>query len=274
MYNYSRGTKILLYSFLVAYSCVTLMPFIWSIFASLHPRSDIVEGNIVTNATWTLENYQYILFEMENFARWIFNSFFVAIVGTAMNVVLNTMAGYSLSRLHYPGRGMILNFILVVMIVPGQILLIPNYILMSNIGLLDTYTSLILPSAVNATYIFMMYQFFKNFPDEVEEAASMDGLSGWQTFWKISFPMAKPAIATMALFIFQGFWNSFQAPLLYISSVEMYTLPLGLQDFTMQYVNQWNLIMAGAIISIIPMIILYILLNKYFMEGAKIGSDK
>ncbi len=269
-----RSSAIILYGLLVTYALVTLYPFVWSLMASLHSRADIVTGNVISLDGITLDNYLTIFTDGGSFPRWIFNSFFVAIIGTMINVVLNSMAGYAISRIKFKQSKYFLWLILAVIVVPGQVLLIPNYLIMKNMGLLDTYGALILPACVNATYIFMMSQFFKNFATEIEEAAYMDGLGKTAIFFRISMPMAKPMIATQALFIFQGFWNSFQQPLLYMQSESMYTLPLGLQSFQTQFASQWNLIMAGSILSILPMVLLYILLNKYFMEPSAVGGEK
>ncbi|MCC5891199.1 MULTISPECIES: carbohydrate ABC transporter permease [Exiguobacterium] len=270
-----KWPRVLLYVILVSYALITMYPFLWAVLASFKPYSEIVAGGLTL---WpenpTLANYQHIFTNDPLFPRWIMNSFFIATVGTIVNVIFNTMAGYSLARLRFPGRNYLFLLILAVMMVPGQILLIPNYLIMRSLGILDTYAALIVPGAINFAYIFLMRQFFINFPREVEEAAQVDGLNRFQTFWRIVFPMAKASVATQAVFVFLGFWNEFLKPLLYITSPEKYTLTLGLQSFQSQNATQWNYIMAASVVSIIPIIILYILLNKYFMQGLRIGGDK
>lgn len=158
--------------------------------------------------------------------------------------------------------------------VPSQILLIPNYLIMKAFGILDSYNALILPSAINFAYIFMMRQFFITFPKELEESAQLDGLGRMGIFFRIVVPMAKSSIATQGIFVFMGFWNDFMRPLLYITSENKYTLTLGLQSFQTQHGMQWNYIMAAAMITILPIIFLYIILNKYFMTGMRIGGEK
>jgi multiple sugar transport system permease protein len=145
---------------------------------------------------------------------------------------------------------------------------------MRDFGLLDTHASLILPSAINFSFIFLMRQFFINFPKDIEEAASIDGLNRFQVFFKIVIPMAQASIATQGIFSFLGIWNEFMRPLLYISSPHRFTLPLGLQTFQDLYATQWNYIMAGSVITLLPILILYIVLNKYFMQGFRVGGDK
>ncbi len=274
MYKTSNSFKVFLYGILIIYAIITLYPFVFSIMASFHTRADVVGGNVMNFNGLTIGNYIEIFIDQTYFLRWIFNSFLVATIGTIINVFFNSMAGYAISRIKFSGSKWFLWLILIVIVVPGQVLLIPNYLIMKNFGLLNTYAALILPAAVNATYIYMMSQYFKNFSKEVEEAAYLDGLGKISIFFKIALPMSLPMVATQALFIFQSFWNSFQQPLLYMQDESMYTLPLGLQSFQTQFASQWNIIMAGSIISIIPMLILYIILNKYFMEGTTINGEK
>lgn len=270
-----KWSRAILYAILIIYALVTLYPFLWAVMASFKPYKEIVAGGLnILPQEGTLDNFKYIFTKDPLFVKWIFNSFIIAGIGTIVNIIINTMSGYALARLRFPGRNYIFLLILAVMMVPAQILLIPNYLIMKSLGLLDSYSALILPGAINFAYIFMMRQFFINFPKEVEEAAQVDGLNRTQTLFKIVFPMARPAIATQGVFVFLGFWNEFLKPLLYISSPEKYTLTLGLQTFQSQNLTQWNYIMAASVVSIIPIILLYIMLNKYFMQGMRIGGDK
>lgn len=263
----------LVYICLIGYSIVALYPFIWSLLGSFHSRIDVISGNIIFGQ-YTLDNFKEILLTDPLFVRWILNSVMIAIVGTTICVTLNTMAGYAISRIKFKGSALFLSIVLTVLVIPGQTLMIPNYLIIKNMGLLNTYTSLILPGAVSATYIYMMSQFFKDFPVEVEEAAVVDGLNRVQIFRRIAVPMARPAIMAQTLFIFISFWNSFQNALLYIQDESKYTLQLGLQSFQSANVSQWQLILAGAMISIIPVLIIYIVGNKYFMEGVTFGGTK
>lgn len=270
-----KWSRILLYFILICYALVTLYPFLWAVLAAFKPYREIVAGGMsLLPKNPTLENFNYIFTRDPLFPKWILNSFIVSTIGMIVNVILNSMSGYALARIRFPGRHYLFLLILAVMMVPGQILLIPNFLIMKSLGFLDSYKALILPGAINFAYIFMMRQFFINFPKEVEEAAYIDGLNRSQTFWKVVFPMARAPVATQAIFVFLAFWNEFLKPLLYITSPEKYTLTLGLQSFQSQNATQWNYIMAASVVSIIPIIILYIALNKYFMQGLRIGGDK
>jgi len=267
--------RIILYVILIIYALITLYPFLWAFFGSFKEHAEIVGGGLhIIPRNPTLGNFIHIMTRNPNFPRWVMNSLYIATVGALLNIVFNSMAGYALARLSFPGRKSLFTVVLAVIMVPGQILLIPNFLIMRDLGILNTHWSLILPSAVNFTFIFMMRQFFINFPKDIEEAAQIDGLGRFQMFFRIVFPMARAAIATQGIFIFLAQWNEFLRPLLYISSPELFTLTLGLETFQDRYATQWGLIMAGSVISLIPILILYILLNKYFMQGFRVGGDK
>lgn len=255
----SKVLKIILYIVLIAYAIVTLYPFLWALAASFKPLKEIVSGNPnLLPKHFTLANYQYITGTSSLFTKWFMNSVIVSIIGTIVNLFLNTMAGYALARLNFPGRQRIYYTFLALMMVPAQVLLIPNYLILMNLGMLDTFSSLILPAAINIGNIFMMRQFFLSFPMDVEEAAEIDGLGRVATFFRIVMPLARPSIATQAIFVFMGFWNNFMQPMLYISTPKKYTLTLGLQTFTSQATGvRWDHTMAASIISIVPIIILY-----------------
>lgn len=271
-----RFFKILLYAIMIAYAIVTFYPFIWAVAASFKPLKEIVSGGMqIFGGEFTLANYQYILGRSENFPRWFLNSLIVSIIGTSVNLFLNTMAGYALARINFPGRERIYWGMLAMMMVPAQVLLIPNYLIISGLGMKDSFTALILPAAINIGNIFMMRQFFLSFPKDVEEAATIDGLSRTGTFFRIVMPLAKPSISTQAVFVFMGFWNEFLKPMLYMTTPSKYTLTLGLQTFKSQNAGQrWDQIMPASIISIIPIIILYIIFNKYFLQGVRMDGEK
>lgn len=272
-----KSLKIVLYTIVIGYALITLFPFVWAIAASFKPVSEIVSGNMsLIPENPTLDAYRDLLVDNNMFWKWLLNSFFIAGVATICNVVFNTMAGYSLARIHFKGKNIVANLIIATITIPAQVLLIPNYVIITTLGLNDTYTAVILLSAINASYIIMMRQFFINFPKEVEEAASIDGLSRFGIFWRLSFPIAKPAISTQALFIFMGVWNEFLKTKLYLASPNKYTITVGLQALSQSQGDSipWDLIMASSVMSIIPMIILYIILNKYFLEGVRIGGEK
>ena len=268
--------KILLYTILILYAVLTFYPFVWAIAASFKPYREIVSGDmsLIPNE-FTLDNFRYVLGRSSLFMRWFLNSVIISVIGTTINILLNTMAGYALARLNFPGRERIYYGFLALMMVPAQVLLIPNYLILMNLGMLDSFSALILPAAINIGNIFMMRQFFLSFPKDVEEAAAIDGLGRFQTFFRIVMPLAKPSIATQAVFIFMGFWNEFMKPMLYLTTPSKYTLTLGLQTFQSRNGGvRWDQTMAASVITISPIVIIYLLFNKYFLQGVRMDGEK
>lgn len=276
MKSKKRAGRIALYAVLIIYAFITLYPFLWMVAASFKPLREIVGGNMsLISENMTLDNYATIFGHSSLFPRWFLNSLFVATVGTVINVFINSMVGYSLSCLNYPGRNKIHHALLLLMMIPGQVLLIPNYLLLKEFGMLDSYAALILPAAANIGNIFLMRQFFMNFPHDVAEAAEIDGLNRYGVFFRIAMPLARPTIATTAIFGFMGFWNAFTAPMLYIKTDTKYTLTLGLQSFQSQNAGtMWNQVMAAACISVVPIIIIYLIFNKFFLVGLRMDGEK
>ncbi|GKU83586.1 hypothetical protein NCCP28_29820 [Niallia sp. NCCP-28] len=215
--------------------------------------------------TWSLGGYEKI-FDSQ-FPKWISNSLIVAFLTTIFNIFFNTMAGYALARIDFKGRKVLFSLLLVLIMIPSQVTMIPLYIVISNLGLINSYWSIIFTTMINIGYMFMMRQFFINFPRDVEEAAEMDGLTKFGTFIRVVLPNAKAAIATQGVFVFMGVWNEFMKPLLFLSSPDKYLLTQGLNALSKTFKNstQWDVIMAGSIISIIPIFVIYFLLNKYFI---------
>lgn len=272
----TKISKILLYTILILYAVLTFYPFVWAIAASFKPYREIVSGDmsLIPNE-FTLDNFRYVLGRSSLFMRWFLNSVIISVIGTTINILLNTMAGYALARLNFPGRERIYYGFLALMMVPAQVLLIPNYLILMNLGMLDSFSALILPAAINIGNIFMMRQFFLSFPKDVEEAAAIDGLGRFQTFFRIVMPLAKPSIATQAVFIFMGFWNEFMKPMLYLTTPSKYTLTLGLQTFQSRNGGvRWDQTMAASVITIIPIVIIYLLFNKYFLQGVRMDGEK
>jgi len=268
--------RIGLYIILLLVSAITLYPFLWMLAASFMPLIEILRGGLsLVRPGMSFDNYRFIFGVTAYFPRWFMNSLIVAIIGTILNVILNTMAGYSLSRLEYPGRQKVYYALLALIMIPGQVLLVPNFILITRMGLLDSYAALIIPAMVNIGFIFMMRQFFVNFPSDCEEAAYIDGLGRFSCFFRMVMPLARTAIATQAILVFMSFWNEFTRPMLYLRSMELFTLPLGLQQFQSRDAGQmWNQIMAAASVTVVPVVILYLVFNKYFMKGIRTDGEK
>ncbi|PAE25906.1 MULTISPECIES: carbohydrate ABC transporter permease [Bacillaceae] len=268
-------SKRLLYVILVLYAVTTLVPFLWALSSSFKTLEEIISGTMnFIPKNFTLANYQQIFVEQELFPRWLLNSLIIAVIGTLLNIIFNSMAGYALARLAFPGKKTLFIIILAVLMIPAQVTMIPNYLILKELGWLNSYQGMIVPSMVNATFIFMMRQFFINFPKELEEAAQLDGLSRLGIFFKVVLPLAKPALAAQAIFVFMGFWNDFMRPLIVMTDTEMYTLPLGLNTFKGQFVSYWNYIMAASMVFTLPVLLLYAFFNRYFIKGISFTGGK
>jgi multiple sugar transport system permease protein len=267
--------KTLLYILLTFYAVITLIPFLWALSASFKPLSEIVSGepNFFPKS-FTLDNYKQIFFQEPLFLRWLFNSVFIAITVTLLNLLFNSMAGYALARLQFRGKRFWFFLILAVLAVPAQITLIPTFLILKALGWLNSYQGMIVPSMVNATFIFMMRQFFVNFPKELEEAAQLDGLNTWGIFRHIVLPLAKPALAAQAVFVFMGSWNNFLLPIVILFDPEMFTLPLGLNTFKGQLISYWNYIMAASMVFTLPALAIYAFFNRYFIESVTFTGGK
>ncbi len=267
--------KALLYVLLTLYAIITLIPFLWALSASFKPLTEIVSGepNFLPK-NFTFDNYKQIFLQEPLFWRWLFNSVAIAISVTLLNLLLNSMAGYALARLRFVGKRFWFFLILAVLAVPAQITLIPTFLILKAIGWLNSYQGMIVPSMVNATFIFMMRQFFVNFPKELEEAAQLDGLNTFGIFRHIVLPLAKPALAAQAVFVFMGSWNNFLLPIVILFDPEMFTLPLGLNTFKGQYISYWNYIMAASMVFTLPALGIYAFFNRYFIQSVTFTGGK
>ncbi len=262
----------LLYAVAILYAVITLLPFVWSVYTSLKPTSQAF--NILTPLSMlNFKSYVSILHDFP-FTHWLFNSLLVAVIVTGGNLVVNTLSGYAFARLRFPGRGLLFYVFLGVMMIPGQVLLVPVYILLANLGWIDTYQGLSIPFLLSPFMIFLARQFFLGMPKDLEEAGRIDGLSHWGVFFKIFLPLSRPLLAAETILTFQGNWNSFLWPVLLETSQNMYTLPVGLNSFYGQYNAYWNSVMAGVILLTLPMVIVFLIFQKQFVKGISTSGLK
>jgi multiple sugar transport system permease protein len=267
--------KVLLYVVLVVYAVITLIPFLWALSSSFKTLDEIVSGTIsFIPKHFTLDNYKQIFIEQAMFPRWLLNSVIIAVTVTILNLLFNSMAGYALARLQFPGKKPLFIIILAVLMIPTQVTMIPNYLILKQLGWLNSYQGMIVPTMINATFIFMMRQFFINFPKELEEAAALDGLSRIGIFFRIVLPLARPALAAQAIFVFMASWNDFMRPLVILSDPQLFTLPLGLNSFKGQYISYWNYIMAASMVFTLPVLVIYVFFNRYFIKGISFTGGK
>lgn len=199
--------------------------------------------------------------------RWFFNSAFVAVIWVIGRTFTSATAGYAFARMEFPGKNILFLLVLSTLMIPGMVTIVAKFLILREIGLLDTYGALTLPFLADAFGIFLMKQFFESIPVELEEAARIDGASRYRMFAQIILPNAMPAIVALCIFSFQGSWNAFLEPLFFISSADLFTLPLGLAYFRQANYTEWPILMAMAVITTTPMAIFYIVFQRWFLEG-------
>jgi ABC-type glycerol-3-phosphate transport system permease component len=264
--------QALLYLLLVVIGVILFMPFILASLGSFKTSAEIIAypPNFFPRE-WLWENWVRVwntdLGQGGTFPRWLFNTAFIAVSVAVLQVIFCSMAAYSFARLRYPGRDLVFNFMLATMMIPGAVTLIPAYVLMSKLRLLNTYWSLILPGMVTAGSIFMLTQFFKAIPRDLEEAAHIDGANQFQIYKDVILPLARPALLTVFILQFQGMWNAFLTPLLYLNAPRMWVLNVALSVFQDNFQAAWNLILVGAMFNAIPVILLFFFFSKYYIEG-------
>jgi ABC-type glycerol-3-phosphate transport system permease component len=250
-----------------------LLPFLWMVLTSVTPLKEVGKAQLPSD--WQWENYGKV-FQLPNvlFARWYFNSIFIAAWVTFLQVLTSSMAAYSFSRLQWPGRDKVFLLYLATMMLPGLVMMIPNYQIMITLGLVDSYAGLIIPAAFSAFGTFLLRQFMLTIPTSLDEAAEIDGASKWQIFWEIIMPMSRPGVITLAIFTFIGNYHSFFWPLVMLKSQDHLTLPVGLLYFDSTRGEETNLLMAGVTMSVIPMIVLFVVLQRYLVKGIQLGAVK
>jgi multiple sugar transport system permease protein len=262
--------KSLFYLILILYAVITAIPFLWSLatsFKSLPESARAVPTGLPLH--WTLDAWTGTngVLTAGSFPRWFFNSLLVAAIVTVANLFLDSLAGYAFARLRFPFRNTLFFILLGTMMIPAAMTLVPVYIVLVKLHWIDTYYGLTVPFMVSAFGIFLMRQFFMTLPVELEEAGRVDGLSRFGIYWRIALPLSKPALATLGILQFQGNWDSFMMPSFIASSENMLTLPVGLAHYSGTYLTFWPEEMAGSMIVILPILVAYIFLQRYFIEG-------
>lgn len=247
------------------------IPLLWAFRLSIQESYSTFVSIIPSTEEFTLNPYISLLKD-KLFLRWILNSIIFAGGVTIMNLIISPMAGYALAKKRIPGHEFLFLFILALWVIPFQVTLIPLYIGLSKVGLTNTYLGLILPLAVDPLAIFLMRQYMIGIPDVYEEAALLDGCSKFQSFFKVILPMAKPGLMVVAVTIFMFTWGNLIFPLVLTNTDSMKVLTVGIAEFSYGDLQDWGRTMAGSLIGAIPTILLFIVLNKYFMKGIIIGE--
>ena len=267
-----------IYGFIIFGAVTMLAPFLWMVTTSLKTAGEVFSYQkpwwydwVPTSFVW--QNYVKA-FHVVPFARFYLNSIFVVILTTLGSVSTSALAAYAFARLRFPGRENIFFAYLATMMIPGAVTMIPVFILLQQLGWIDTYKAVILPGIFTAYGTFMLRQFFLTLPKDLEDAAKIDGCSYFGIFWRILLPLSKPALATLTTFTFMGCWMNFMWPLVVLNSHEKFTLPVGLAYFQSLHHTDWTLLMAGSVMMILPILVLFIFNQRYFVEGIKLTGIK
>ena len=253
----------------VLITILALAPFILTVSGSFKTKSEILDWPpSIIPQVFRWENYVEVWNNSRYFPQWILNSVFLAAFHLLVYLGICSLAGYAFARLRFPGSSVLLLAIIGSLMVPGQVLWVPKFLILNQVGLVDNLLGIALPDLAEVFGVFFMTQFFKSLPKELEEAASIDGASTFRTFRQIILPNAYPALAALAILRFQAEWNSFQWPLIVVRSPEHLTLPLGLASFQGLFGVNWNWVLAGAMFNAVPIVLLVIFFQRYFIRTA------
>ncbi len=269
----SRAAWVVLHIAVIVGAAAMFFPFLWTFITSITPGA----GFSITPKLWP-ENPSFsayeTLFTERPFARVVLNSLMLAVITTIVQLFTSATAAYAFSRLPFRGRGVVFAVYLATMMIPLQVLVVPLFAQLKTFGLLNTYLGALLPTFASAFGIFLLRQAVNQVPRELDEAATLDGAGHFRVFFSIILPNIKPALATLTIFAFMGSWNSFLWPLIVLRSPELQTLPIALAGLQGQYTTAWDVVMAGSVISVLPMLALYIFAQKYIIQGVASSGIK
>jgi multiple sugar transport system permease protein len=258
---------------------IFLYPFVIQIASSFKSESDAAANPLspIPHPATVANSFAKLFNGTTDFPLWTFNSLVVTLFVTGGRVLLDSLAGYALARLRFPGRKLLFAGVIAVMAVPPVVLLIPKFLVLNQIGIYDTYSAMILPLLADAAGIFIMKQFFESIPVSVEEAARIDGAGPFRMYWSVVLPMAKPAVITLTILSFQGSWNEFTNVLVAVQNPNLYTLPRGLADLVSGSLGagtQYPLKLSAALLATIPVAVVFVLFQRHFVRGGNAGVEK
>jgi multiple sugar transport system permease protein len=281
----------LFYLILTIGAATMIFPFLWMVLTSVKPESEIFARTLTLHnllpSVWKWDNYTRAM-QAAPFGRYFWNTVVIAVGGTGLMLIISSMAAYAFARLRFPGRQAIFIALLATMMIPAQVTMIPSFIILRHIplfggndllgngghGWLNNYLGLIVPGTAGAFGIFMLRQFFQGLPRDLEDAARIDGANEFTIYWRLILPLSTPVLAALGTFGFTARWNDFLGPLLIMSEDSMKTLQPGLQVFQSQYGAQWDLLMAGTVLVTLPVILVFLFGQRYFVSGITLGGVK
>ncbi|MWV42174.1 ABC transporter permease subunit [Paenibacillus sp. HJL G12] len=268
--NKSKRSKLfygLLLIVLVIFSIVTLFPFLWMISSSLRTDVDLFKNpmNWIPHTLY-LDNYKEVWTAIP-FAKYFFNTFKLSVIITVLQVIICSMSAYAFAKLKIPFKNVIFILFMTNLMMPWHSIMVPQFSVVSSLGLYNTHTGYILIQLFSGFGIFMMRQFFMGLPNELNEAARVDGYSEWKIFWKIMMPLSAPGLSTLGIFTFTFMWNDYLAPLIYLNDDALKTLQLGLKAFQTEHTTDYGLLMAGTVFATIPMVIVFLIGERFFIQS-------
>ncbi len=268
--------RVILYLILAIVAVIILIPLFWMFATSIKPKNQLFTRDIQWwPASPTLDNYKNLLDNPSTpIVSWFTNSIFIASAVTLLVLAVDSLAAYGYARMEFRGRKFIFNMLVFTLFLPGILFLVPNFLTVNALGLRNNYLGVILPALAGVFGVFFMRQFFESIPKELEEAAHIDGATTLQTFWSIALPLAKPALATLGVITFLGSWNDFLWPLLILQDRNLQTLPIGLRSLQGSYTSEYGLMMAGAVVAAVPVLILYIVLQRFIVASVASSGIK
>ncbi len=259
---------------LMLLAVLSLAPLLWMLSVSLMPRGEASQfPPPFLPSQPTLEGYRD-LFATAGLGRNFANSLLVSAAITALSLLLNTMAGYAFAKLRFAGRERMFQLLLAALVVPAQVAMLPLFLMMKQLGLVNSYWGVIVPGMASVFGIFLVRQYARSIPDALIEAARIDGAGELRIFFRIVLPLLKPVLVTLATFTFMGAWNDFMWPLIVLTDQQHYTLPVALAALSREHIMEVELMMAGAVVTVLPVLLLFLLLQRYYIQGLLLGSVK
>jgi multiple sugar transport system permease protein len=265
---------VLLHLLLVAGGLATLVPFAYMVSASFMPAGEasMYPPRFIPSRI-TLENYRD-LFERLNLGRYFLNSTALAVGITSVSLLLNSMAGYAFAKLRFRGRGRLFGFLLACMVIPAQVSMLPLFLMIRGMGLVNTYWAVLIPGMASIFGIFLIRQYALSIPDELLDAARVDGAGEFRIYWSIVLPLCRPVLVTLAVFTFMASWNDFMWPLIVLTDDARYTLPVALAGLVGEHAQDTELMMAGALLTVLPVLLVFMALQRSYVQGIMLGGVK
>jgi multiple sugar transport system permease protein len=261
-------SDLLITLLMIVLAMAFIFPFVWLIMTSFKPPAEVFSDGLPSR--WTTENYSEV-FKQVPLWRWMGNTLIIAVLGVVSVVISSSLVAYGFARLRFPGRNMLFGLVIGTYLLPGSVTLIPTFLIWNEFGLVNTFWPLWAGNLFgSAFYIFMLRQFMLTIPQDLMDAARLDGAGYFRIWWNVMLPLVRPAIVAVAIFEFNAKWNDFMGPLIYLNDPDRYTLALGLQSLESNFQElgtQWSLLLTASVIFTIPMIIIFFLFQRYFMEG-------